>query len=119
MGLLVGVGGTWLVLRRRISRDGVEITKDHAETNIMKLLQAQAAKDRLAREEAETQRNEAMIEIVKLRGQVEVLSAQVALMGAELHTAREEVHYCRTALQEMQKLMIAGGLKIGNSGSTH
>ena len=91
----IGVYSTWRFLRRQMSRDDVDMRRDRAEAGIISVLQEQAMQDRQRAETAEKDRNNGMVEIGKLQGQVTALSAMLEAVKTELHETREELKATR------------------------
>lgn len=100
-GASVGAFSVWRYFRNTMSRDQVGFTRDRAETGIITVLQEQAMRDRERASIAEKDRNEAMVEIGKLQGQVTALSTTLESMKTELHETREELRAVRVELHEV------------------
>jgi chromosome segregation ATPase len=97
----VGAFSVWRYFRNTVSRDHVGISRDRAEAGIITVLQEQALRDRERATMAEKDRNEAMVEIGKLQGQVTALSTTLEVMKAELHETREELRAVRSEMKEV------------------
>lgn len=107
----------WRAFARRFSRDGVETAKDRAEVDIIAVLREQALADRVRAEKAETQRNDAIVEVGKLQGQVAILSARLEDISKELHETREELRAARAQINVLAALLKCPGATNGDKGS--
>lgn len=116
----IGAYSVWRYFRNTMSRDQVGINRDRAETGIISVLQEQAMQDRARAVAAEKDRNDAMVEIGKLQGQVTALSALLEAVKEELHETREELKATRDEFRvligERDRLLkiILEGVKDGN-----
>ena len=107
----------WRTLARRFSRDGVETAKDRAEVDIITLLRDQARADRERAEKAEGQRNDAIVEVGKLQGEVAILSARLEDISKELHETREELRAARAQINVLAALLKCPGAIDGDKGA--
>ena len=97
----LGAYSVWRYFRKTISRDNVDMSRDRAEAGIISVLQEQAMQDRERATGAERERNEAMVEIGKLQGQVTALSTLLETVKTELHETREELKATREEFRQM------------------
>ncbi len=102
---LVTASGTFLAIRRRVSRDGVEVAKDRAEANIIDHLERQrdkAVQEKTAIEislktcEAEKAAESAKVAKLTAEGiythsQIKILQGLVDRLGHNLDEEREEL----------------------------
>jgi hypothetical protein len=86
VGATVTVIGALLWLRRRTSRDGLEIAKDRAEINTVAMLQNERNKAMEEAREAWRRRTEDAETIARLTGEVQHLSQKSALLEERVTT---------------------------------
>lgn len=84
-----GVGG-FFIARRRLSRDGVELTKDRSEIDIIDVLTKQ--------------RDNAVAAQDKLRADIDTYSEKRDAMKAELDTMKTEIEQLKRQLQLSEHL---------------
>ncbi len=84
----------WIV--RKSSEDGVAIATDAAESTILQRALNQAERERLRADEAFAERNAAVEELGRLRGEVEYLRAQIVSMQADMAVMRQQLNGMRT-----------------------
>lgn len=107
---LSAIGGTiggLLWLRRKTSKDGVEIVKDRAEVDVIKFLQDQrdqAVKDRLLMDEryreAEKERFEAKQEVTKLTNEIVNLVSHLNILQEKIESLEAMLNDTRLQLTE-------------------
>lgn len=88
----IGVGFRyrgWIL--RKSSGDGIVIATNAAEGTILQRALDQAERERKRADEAFAERNKAVEELGRLRGEVEYLRAQVAAMREEIAAMHEEL----------------------------
>ncbi|QMV33194.1 hypothetical protein 23F_00032 [Ralstonia phage Gerry] len=94
-GLIGGAAGAvvaaFVMLRKYLSRDAVDRAGDAADIGAIKRLNDLLDEERKARREAETradmfakERNEAIMQIGELKGQIAALTMQVALLNSKV-----------------------------------
>lgn len=104
-GLIVaGVGG-FMVARRRLSRDGVELVKDRAEINVVELLTKQRDEALAEKNQAYEERNSILQEMEALRKELEVAKKQVEDMRAQTELLEELTGRLSMALEKAKKQM--------------
>lgn len=102
-----GAVGGLLWLRRKTSKDGVEIVKDRAEVDVIKFLQDQrdqAVKDRLLLDEryreAERERFEAKQEVTKLTNEIVNLVSHLNILQEKIESLEAMLNDTRLQLTE-------------------
>lgn len=88
------VGTAWVGIRtylRNSSRDKVEVAKDRAETDIIKVLQEQLTTALARADRAEQERNNFAMEVGKLNGHIAALEAQIGALQAEIVHLRDDI----------------------------
>ncbi len=105
--IIITVVGTTLWLRRKISRDGVEIIKDRAEGDLIKDLTAErdtlaASRDHLINRitEVEKERNEALLDVRSLTMEVQHLTEKVQELKKIVEDAMHKLEQATHELQE-------------------
>jgi len=108
-GIVAAIIGIVLWLRRRVSRDGLEMSKDSAETTLILTLQAERDKAMDAAERAWSTRTEDAKLIGKLSSEVESLTRinmemreQMREMKMELHAMHQQINELHRTLQGNQ-----------------
>lgn len=102
--VISGVGGLILAsiwFRRRMSRDGAEIAKDRAETNIVEVLRQERDKAMGDAREAWARRTADAEQIAALRSENEFLKRDINRLSEELEELKESVAILRHALSRI------------------
>jgi chromosome segregation ATPase len=115
--VLTASGLGFLAARRKISKDGLELTKDRSEENLIKQLEGDRARLReenlelgirankaeLERTEAIIKMNQLSINVDSLTGQIKLLQQLVETLGCTLDDTRDELH---KYMEENKKLSV-------------
>lgn len=124
---LSAIGGTiggLLWLRRKTSKDGVEIVKDRAEVDVIKFLQDQrdqAVKDRLLMDEryreAEKERFEAKQEVLKMSNEIVNLVSHLNILQEKIESLEAMLSDTRLQLTEYieENARLLGQLEVYTS----
>lgn len=105
--LVMGVGG-WMAARRKMSRDGVELTKDRSEISIIELLTKQRDEaivgNQDTTEKLKTSVSEKIVcmeEIAKLKQDIEKLNQNLKLMNQLVKRLTGALDYTKSELKRI------------------
>lgn len=123
--LVMGVGG-WMAARRKMSRDGVELTKDRSEISIIELLTKQRDEAIIGNQDT-TEKLKASVsekivcmeEIAKLKQDIEKLNQNLKLMNQLVKRLTGALDYTKSELKrivEEQKKKQEETSPTGNQG---
>jgi hypothetical protein len=85
-------------IRKALNSVAIDTAHVSAEVNLLAVLQEQAAVATGRAEKAEKERNDALVEVGKLQGQIAALTIKVGFVCEELEKARAEIHGLRNEL---------------------
>lgn len=106
--LLGNLGLGWQLfrhVRRSNSSDKLAVNRDTYEDSLLRALQEQSRLDRERADRAEHERNQAIIEVGQLKGQVQAFSLQLQVVQKQLEDAHEDLSSARDEIRQLRETL--------------